>query len=164
MTMKALPPRASSALGRRVIAVRRIGSRSEVSSRHLGMVTMGRSVPNQIDVHAANAPNSLRRPDSQPAWLIASLRDGEYDEPSRQVCGFTSVRSVDNSPAWMTRKRPPRTESPEVEVPPVDILDVNAACRDCECGTQSVRSGQCTCPSCRNQLVTRARLWRPRER
>jgi hypothetical protein len=104
-----------------------IGSRSEVSSRHLGMVTMGRSVPNQIDVHTANAPNSLHRPDSQPAWLIASLRDGEYDEPSRQVCGFTSVRSVNNRPAWMTRKRPPRTESPEVEVPPVDILDVNAA-------------------------------------
>jgi hypothetical protein len=107
-----------------------IGSLGEVSSRHLGMVTMGRSVPNQIDVHAANAPNSLRRPDSQPAWLIASLRDGEYDEPSRQVCGFTSVPSVDNRPAWMTRKRPPRPESPEVEVPPVDILDVNAARRD----------------------------------
>jgi hypothetical protein len=104
-----------------------IGSRSEVSSRHLGMVAMGHSVPNQIDVHVANALNSLRRPDSQPAWLIASLRDGEYDEPSCQVCGFTSVRSVDNRPAWMTRKRPPRTESPEVEVPPVDILDVNAA-------------------------------------
>jgi hypothetical protein len=68
-----------------------IGSRSEVSSRHLGMVTMGRSVPNQIDVHTANAPNSLHRPDIQPAWLIASLRDDKYDEPSRQVCGFTSV-------------------------------------------------------------------------
>jgi hypothetical protein len=94
------------------------------------MVAMGRSVPNQIDVHTANAPNSFRRPDSQPAWLIASLRDGEYDEPSRQVCEFTSVRSVDNRPAWMTRKRPPRTESPEVEVTPVDILDINATRRD----------------------------------